>query len=72
MILLALSFIVMPLLARAKRRVGEQLGGDQLILADAAESDEDESSRLFRSLSDAAGRDLSVLRLTIRGPRAHR
>ena len=38
MILLALSIIVMPLLARAKRRVGEQLGGDQLILADAAET----------------------------------
>jgi divalent metal cation (Fe/Co/Zn/Cd) transporter len=38
MILLALSIIVMPLLARAKRRVGEQLGGDRLILADAAET----------------------------------
>jgi divalent metal cation (Fe/Co/Zn/Cd) transporter len=32
------SVIVMPLLARAKRRVGAQLGGDQLILADAAET----------------------------------
>jgi hypothetical protein len=38
MVLLALSVIVMPLLAHAKRRVGEQLGGDQLILADAAET----------------------------------
>ena len=28
----------MPLLARAKRKVGEALGGDQLILADAAET----------------------------------
>lgn len=36
--LLATSVIVMPLLARAKRRVGEQLGGDLLILADAAET----------------------------------
>ena len=38
MVLLALSIIVMPLLARAKHRVGEQLGGDPLILADAAET----------------------------------
>jgi divalent metal cation (Fe/Co/Zn/Cd) transporter len=38
MVLLALSIVVMPLLARAKRRVGEQLGGDPLILADAAET----------------------------------
>lgn len=37
-VLLATSVIVMPLLARAKRRVGAQLGGDQLILADAAET----------------------------------
>lgn len=37
-VLLALSIIVMPALARAKRRVGEQLGGDPLILADAAET----------------------------------
>jgi hypothetical protein len=36
--LLVVSVIVMPLLARAKRQVGEQLGGDQLILADAAET----------------------------------
>lgn len=38
MVLLALSIVVMPLLARAKRRVGEQLGDDPLILADAAET----------------------------------
>jgi hypothetical protein len=37
-VLLALSIIVMPILARAKRRVAEQLGGDPLILADAAET----------------------------------
>ena len=37
-VLLALSIVVMPALARAKRRVGEQLGGDPLILADAAET----------------------------------
>jgi divalent metal cation (Fe/Co/Zn/Cd) transporter len=38
LILLTTSVIVMPLLAQAKRRVGQQLGGDQLILADAAET----------------------------------
>jgi divalent metal cation (Fe/Co/Zn/Cd) transporter len=38
LVLLAASIVVMPLLARAKRRVGEQLGGDPLILADAAET----------------------------------
>ena len=37
-VLLALSIIIMPILARAKRRVGEQLGGDRLVLADAAET----------------------------------
>lgn len=37
-VLLAASVIVMPVLARAKRRVGEALGGDPLILADAAET----------------------------------
>jgi divalent metal cation (Fe/Co/Zn/Cd) transporter len=37
-ILLATSVIVMPVLAAAKRRVGEALGGDRLILADAAET----------------------------------
>ena len=36
--LLALSIVAMPVLARAKRRVGERLGGDPLILADAAET----------------------------------
>ena len=37
LVLLAASIVVMPLLARAKRRVGRQLG-DNLILADAAET----------------------------------
>lgn len=35
---LVASLIVMPLLAAAKRRVGQALGGDPLILADAAET----------------------------------
>lgn len=38
MVLLALSIVVMPLLARAKRNVAIRLGGDPLILADAAET----------------------------------
>ncbi|CCG02184.1 cation diffusion facilitator family transporter [Blastococcus saxobsidens] len=38
LVLLAASIVVMPLLARAKRRVGSALGGDPLILADAAET----------------------------------
>ena len=38
LVLLAASVVVMPLLARAKRRVAMQLGGDKLILADAAET----------------------------------
>lgn len=37
-ILLVLSILIMPVLARAKRLVGERLGGDPLILADAAET----------------------------------
>lgn len=37
-VLLAASVIVMPVLAAAKRRVAMQLGGDRLILADAAET----------------------------------
>jgi len=36
--ILVASLIVMPLLAAAKRRVGMALGGDPLILADAAET----------------------------------
>jgi divalent metal cation (Fe/Co/Zn/Cd) transporter len=36
--LLATSIVVMPLLARAKRRVARALGGDPLLLADAAET----------------------------------
>jgi divalent metal cation (Fe/Co/Zn/Cd) transporter len=35
---LVASLVVMPLLAAAKRRVGLALGGDPLILADAAET----------------------------------
>jgi divalent metal cation (Fe/Co/Zn/Cd) transporter len=38
LVLLAVSVIVMPVLAAAKRRVGAQLGADRLILADAAET----------------------------------
>ncbi|MCZ2847243.1 cation diffusion facilitator family transporter [Modestobacter sp. VKM Ac-2978] len=38
LVLLAASIVVMPLLARAKRRVGLALGGDPLVLADAAET----------------------------------
>jgi divalent metal cation (Fe/Co/Zn/Cd) transporter len=38
LVLLAASVIVMPLLAREKRRVAVALGGDRLILADAAET----------------------------------
>lgn len=37
-VILAASLVIMPLLARAKRKVGEQLNNDQLILADAAET----------------------------------
>ncbi|AXG14099.1 cation diffusion facilitator family transporter [Intrasporangium calvum] len=37
-ILLSTSLIVMPVLAAAKQRVGRALGGDRLILADAAET----------------------------------
>lgn len=38
MVVLLMSLIVMPWLAWAKRRVGLALGGDRLILADAAET----------------------------------
>lgn len=38
LVLLAASIVVMPVLAAAKMRVGRQLGGDPLILADAAET----------------------------------
>lgn len=37
-VLLVASIIVMPLLAAAKKRVGVAMGGDRLILADAAET----------------------------------
>lgn len=38
LVLLAASVVVMPLLAAAKERVGHGLGGDPLVLADAAET----------------------------------
>lgn len=38
LVLLVASIVVMPLLAAAKRRVAAQLGGDPLLLADAAET----------------------------------
>ena len=38
LVLLAASIVIMPLLAMAKKRVALDLGGDQLILADAAET----------------------------------
>ncbi|MFA6298630.1 MAG: cation transporter, partial [Nocardioides sp.] len=38
LVLLAASIVVMPLLAAAKKRVAMALGGDRLILADAAET----------------------------------
>ena len=37
-VLLVLSVVIMPVLARAKRRVAVALGGDRLILADAAQT----------------------------------
>ena len=55
--LLAASVIVMPLLARAKRRVGRALGGDPLILADAAET----QICVLLSLSTLAGLGLYAL-----------
>ncbi|MGC5309835.1 cation diffusion facilitator family transporter [Micromonospora zamorensis] len=38
LVLLAASVVIMPVLAAAKKRVAMQLGGDRLILADAAET----------------------------------
>lgn len=38
LVLLLASVVVMPVLARAKERVGHGLGGDRLVLADAAET----------------------------------
>lgn len=38
LLLLTASVVVMPILARAERDVGERLGGDRLIPADAAET----------------------------------
>jgi len=57
LVLLAASVVVMPLLARAKRRVGLALGGDRLILADAAET----RICLLLSISTLAGLGLFAL-----------
>jgi divalent metal cation (Fe/Co/Zn/Cd) transporter len=57
LVLLCASIVVMPLLARAKRRVGEQLGGDPLILADAAET----KICVLLSISTLAGLTLFTL-----------
>lgn len=38
LVLLAASVVIMPVLAAAKKKVAMQLGGDKLILADAAET----------------------------------
>ena len=57
LVLLAVSVVVMPLLASAKRRVGNALGGDPLILADAAET----RICVLLSLSTLAGLGLYAL-----------
>lgn len=54
---LVASVILMPILATAKRRVGERLGGDRLILSDAAET----KICWFLSLSTLAGLGLYAL-----------
>jgi divalent metal cation (Fe/Co/Zn/Cd) transporter len=57
LVVLAASIVVMPLLARAKRRVALQLGGDRLILADAAET----KICVLLSISTLAGLGLYTL-----------
>ncbi|MCF7547447.1 cation diffusion facilitator family transporter [Pseudonocardia sp. WMMC193] len=57
LVLLATSVVVMPLLAHAKHRVGVQLGGDQLIHADAAET----KICVLLSISTLAGLGLYAL-----------
>lgn len=57
LVLLTASVVVMPLLARAKRRVGVALGGDPLILADAAET----TICMLLSISTLAGLSLFAL-----------
>jgi divalent metal cation (Fe/Co/Zn/Cd) transporter len=57
MVLLVASVIVMPVLAAAKRRVAEELGGDRLILADAAET----KICVLLSISTLAGLGLYAL-----------
>ena len=54
---LVASVILMPILATAKRRVGERLRGDRLILSDAAET----KICWFLSLSTLAGLGLYAL-----------
>jgi divalent metal cation (Fe/Co/Zn/Cd) transporter len=56
-LLLAVSILVMPLLARAKRTVATRLGGDPLILADAAET----GICVLLSISTLAGLGLFAL-----------
>lgn len=57
LVVLAASVVAMPLLARAKRRVGHVLGGDRLILADAAET----KICVLLSISTLAGLGLYAL-----------
>jgi divalent metal cation (Fe/Co/Zn/Cd) transporter len=59
--ILALSLIIMPWLAWAKRRVGDALDGDRLILADAAET------RLCVLLSASTLLGISLFALTGQG-----
>ena len=56
-VLLVASVVVMPVLATAKRRVGDALGGDRLILADAAET----KICVLLSISTLAGLGLYAL-----------
>ena len=58
LVLLVASVVAMPLLAAAKQRVGVALGGDRLILADAAET----RICLLLSISTLAG--LGLFQLT--------
>lgn len=58
LVLLGASVVAMPLLAAAKQRVGVALGGDRLILADAAET----RICLLLSISTLAG--LGLFQLT--------
>lgn len=57
LVLLVASVIVMPILAHEKRRVAQALGGDRLILADAAET----KICVLLSISTLAGLGLYAL-----------